>query len=404
MWRAAVTEEEAHSRLDALLGATPRRVARHWFSLLLLALAALAATTFFVRFVTGEDSPYYSAAVERGDLLPVVSERGELRDPNEFSLLAPQAGRIIWLSPKTTGSVRKGELLARIDITGAKEAIAIEASGAAEAKAALEAATVAAQEAAARLARFEGVWRRSGGRAPSLNEMEDTRARSRRADLAVDAARAQVRAAQLRVQSRRANLAQSEVRAPADGVMVRHLVAQGDEIDEDQPLFALSSGRTPLVVEVTLSLPPVGPPRVGTTAQVRIDSIPDQPLTARLTQLRGLLPPQPGLAAAQFTLADADPRLRSGMQATVELELPARRNVLLVPDAALAFDPSSGAGKEPPHIYVLSEDGEPRRVTVVAGPSDGTRTEIFGAGLAPGDHVIIGWRTPTTAPQDRSAP
>ncbi|MFD2135085.1 hypothetical protein ACFSLT_07310 [Novosphingobium resinovorum] len=51
-----MTEHDTHTPLDALLGAAPRRVFRHWLSLLILAIAALGAMTFFVRFVSGDDS------------------------------------------------------------------------------------------------------------------------------------------------------------------------------------------------------------------------------------------------------------------------------------------------------------------------------------------------------------
>lgn len=392
-----MTEGHTPSGLDTLLGATPRRVARHWLSLLVLTLAGLGAAAFFVRFVTGEDSPYYSAAVERGDLVPMVAQKGELHAAGEFVISAPRAGRITWISPKSTGAVKKGELLARIDLVGAKDAIGIEESDVTAAHAALAAAQISAQEAAARLGRFEGVWRRSGGRAPALNEMEAARASARRTSLAVDSARAQATAARLRLKGKRADVAPSELRAPDDAVILDRLASHGQAVDERQPLFTLSRTQGPLVIEVPIPMPPFGPPPTGAPAQVRLDALPDAPQAATLAQLRPASRSQPGLAIARFAIAQADPRLRPGMPATVEMLLPPRRGVLLVPDAALAFDPGAAAGRQPPSVYVLSKGGEPRRVNVVVGASDGQHTEVFGAGLAPGDQVIIGWRAPTAA-------
>lgn len=395
-WLRPVTEEETHSRLDLLLGGGPRRVARHWLSLLVLSLAVLGAAAFFVRFVNGEDSPYYSAVVERSDFVPVMALRGELHVAGEFAVLAPRAGRIAWISDKTMGLVRKGEMLARIEADDDKNAVEIEESGVAAAQATLDAAQVAAQEAAARLARFEGVWRRSGGRAPSLNEMETARASVQRADLAVTAARAQAEGARLRLGTKRVEHARSEVRTDVGGVMVRRHVARGQSVNERQPLFTLSAGRAPLIVEVAFPSMPFGSPPAGTQAQVRMDTMPDEPQPARLSNL--YTQSSSGKTIGQFVLDHADPRLSPGMAATVELNLPVRHGVLLVPDAALAFDPGIVTGQQPPSIYVLSDDGEPRRIAVTLGASDGKRTEVFGAGLKPGDRVVIGWRAPIAAP------
>jgi HlyD family secretion protein len=96
-----------------------------------------------------------------------------------------------------------------------------------------------------------------------------------------------------------------------------------------------------------------------------------------------------------FTIERPDPKVRPGMAATVEIEFPQRRNVLLVPNPALQFEPATGQSHRRERIYVL-EDGEPRRVYVSTGSSDGKRTEVFANGLEPGDQVIIGWRDATS--------
>ncbi|MFC0206326.1 efflux RND transporter periplasmic adaptor subunit [Novosphingobium soli] len=391
---AAVTEEDPHSPVDTLLGAAPRRVLRHWLSLLVLALAALGALAFFVRFVNGEDTPYYSAPVERGDLVPLISERGQIRGAGEVTVFASLPGRIVWVSGKTDGAVERGELLARIDAGEVQSALAVDRSQLTAARAALAAAQVSAQETAARLARFESVWRRSGGRAPSLNEMEHARAEARRAAITVEAARADVETARLQLREDEARRAGSEVRAPIAGMLSMRHARPGQAVTEHQPLFTIAAGLAPLTMEVPLAVQPAEPIRAGTPAQVRVDSLPDAPQAATLTLLRVSPPPQVAPPRAVFTIEHPDPQVRPGMPATVEIELPARRNVLLVPDAALAFEPAPGPGRRRDRIYVL-DDGEPRRVYVTVGASDGKRTEVFANGLAPGDPVITGWRDAT---------
>ncbi|HUD29767.1 MAG TPA: efflux RND transporter periplasmic adaptor subunit [Novosphingobium sp.] len=390
-----MTDPDTHTPLDALLGAAPRHVLRHWLSLLVLALAALAALVFFVRFVTGEDSPYYSAPVEKGNLIPLVSERGQVHGSGEVTVDAGLPGRMTWISGKTDGTVAKGELLAVIDAGAVETLVEVERSRLAAARAALEGARVVAQDTGSRLARFESVWKRSGGRAPSLNEIERARTEARQAELAVSAATAGVEAAELQLKGDRARQAGSEIRAPIAGTLVMRHAQPGEMVTQRQPLFTIAAGMAPLTVDVPLVRQPSAPIKAGTLAQVRLDAMPDSPQSATLTLLRVSPPPQTAPPRAVFTIERPDPAVRPGMAATVEIEFPQRRNVLLVPDAALQFEPTTGQRHRRERIYVL-EDGEPRRVYVTVGGSDGKRTEVFANGLEPGQQVIIGWRDATS--------
>lgn len=395
-----MSEGAAHSPLDALLGATPRRVARHWLSLLLLAIAGAGALVFLVRFVSGEDGPFYSAAVERGDLVPLISESGIVRGSEEVTIRAGLDGRVTWVTGAPEGRVRNGQVLARIDAGEIQRRIAAGRSRVEAVQAELEAARVTAGNAGARLARFESVWRRSGGRAPSLNEMETARSEAERANLAVTAAAARVDAARARLAEAEAKEAGSQVRAPLDGVLALRQAQPGAWVTEGRSLFTIAADGTPLTIEVPLSSARTSPLRAGAMAHVRFDALPDRTAQASLTLLRVPPPPQDSPPIAVFALDAQDPRVRPGMRATVEIELPRRTNVLLVPDAALAFDPTgtNTPRRKRTRIYLLSADGKPRRVYVTAGGSDGERTEVFATGIRPGDQVITGWRGPAASP------
>lgn len=375
--------------LDALLGAAPRGIMRHWLSLLMLAIAALGTVAFFVRFVTGEDSPYYSAPVERGNLVPRISERGLVRGSGEVAVNAAIRGRVTWITGKSDAEVAKDEVLAVLDAGQVESAVAIGRSRLTAAQVAVESAKVSVEDASARLARFESVWKRSGGRAPALNEIEGARVGLRRAELGVEAAQAEVRAARLQLKDQKNRLASAEVRAPIAGTLVMRQVQLGQTVAENQPLFTIAAGLAPLTIQVPLASGPGAPIRRGAQAQLRFDTMPDTPQSATLTLLRTI--PQRSV----FTIEHPDPRVRPGMAATVEIDLPERSGVLLVPDAALAFEPvdrqKSAQNPRRERIYVL-EHGDPRRVYVTVGGSDGKRAEVFANDLEPGDQVIIGWR------------
>lgn len=392
-------ETAGHASLDTLLGATPRRVLRHWLSLLILAAALLGAAVFFVRFVTGDDSPYYSAPVERGDLVPQVSERGLIHGSGEVTIHAPVEGPVTWLTPDDT--VDRGALVAKIDVEPIRAAVAIDESRLAAAQASLEAAQVSAREAAGRLARFESVWRRSGGRAPSLNELEGARSEARRTELAVATAQAQRDAARLQLRGNEARVKQAEIRAPISGMVVSRAVRPGQAVSKGQAVLVMAAGASPLTIRVPMPVDPASSITLGAPARVRLDSLPDQPQTAKLSGIIPMRPGSTGRPGAVFTLASPSPGVRPGMTATVEVDLARRENVLLVPDAALAFDPAGAGDRKRRRIYLLTKDGEPRRVYVTAGASDGSRTEVFAEELEPGMQVITGWRDAASGKQAR---
>lgn len=389
-----MAEGRTHSALDALLGASPRRVMRHWVSLLLLAIAALGSVIFFVRFVTGDDSPYYSAAIERGDFVPLVSERSIVRSAGEVMVRAQIDGRVTWVLGDPGGHVEKGTLLARIDPGQLASDVAVANADLDAANAGLESAEISSRETAARLARFESVWRKSQGRAPSINELESARADAERARLSVQSAAARRDAAKAQLRKARSLKGKDEIRAPVTGIVVMRHARLGQTVMDGQTLFTIAPPSDPLIVEAPLNARTDTPMRAGARAHLRLEAMPDKAFSATLTRILVPLAPQTGPHRAVFTIESADPKVHPGMPATVEMNLDERKGVLLVPDAALKFEPSETrtGGQRRPRIYLLTRDGEPKRVYVTTGGSDGTRTEVFATGIRPGDQVITGWR------------
>lgn len=396
---AAMTEGD----LDAFLGAQPRRRLARWGMVLALLLAGLAAFWLLLRFVDGPDLPYYSVPLERGSLTPVMSASGTLHAEDEVSLRAPEGGVVHSLLGPGDGVVRAGQPIAMLDTAPLEAALASAEATRAAADGTLAAAQADLDGARARMDRYDGVWRRSGGRVPSLNEMDGARAELSRTAAALASATAALAKARNDEVLAKRQLADATIRAPFDGVVVSRAVAPGQFVAPGTPLLALATGLDRLVV--TVPLPAADAQRLASNARahVLLSGMADKVRTARLVRIdptddvRGvdrlavfaLDPPAAGDAAVV--------QLRPGMAATVEIDLPAREGVLLVPNSALGFTPE-GVPPRRSAIYVLSGDNEPRQVAVATGASDGKRTEILASGLEPGVQVIIGRRTASAKP------
>jgi hypothetical protein len=59
-------------------------------------------------------------------------------------------------------------------------------------------------------------------------------------------------------------------------------------------------------------------------------------------------------------------------------------------DGGPASDGAAGAVWQPGAVYVLDDAGEPRRVDVMTGQSDGTNVAVRGESLSDGTAVVLG--------------
>ncbi len=392
------TEPGPTAQVDVLLGARPRSRLRRWVSAILLVLVLAAAATLLLRFVEGNDTPYYMAPITRADLRPQLRLRGTFYPAGEVSVRAPHDALLTALPEAIGARVLRGQALAVIDTTTYARAIAADRSELAAAQDQARREAVASRAAAARLARFEKVWRASGQRVPSLDELESARLQAARAALAARRARTLADAAAQRLRADTRDLQAALPRAPIDGVVSARLVPAGSRVRAGEPLLQLAPLGAAARVAVSLGASD-GPLSPGLKAEVLINGRP--PREARLLRVRG---GADGRQQAVFGLAP-DPGLPPRGVATVLLSLPTRHHVLLVPDAALAFAPHCSAQRSGHNLCLLARDGTARSVPVVLGPGDGRHTQILAGNVRPGQLAIIGWReAPVASAPARTRP
>ncbi len=380
------------SSVDTLLGARPRSRARRWISIGLLLLALVAAGVLLLRFVEGNNTPYYMVPVTRGHLEPHVTLQGTLRPYGEITVNAPSDALVSALPNAVGSSLAQGEAVAVVDTTEAARAIALDRSTLAAARQQVARAGVTMRTAAARLARFEKVWRESEHRVPSANEMQTARADAARAaiewrrdGILVGAARQGLAADMDRLQA-------MLPRAPMAGVVSEELIAPGSWVHAGQPILRMAPKGSGSLVTVPLD-PSLGRLPPDTPARVSVDGANGDEHSAMLLRIDT---DASGKRRAVFAMP-FDPRVPLHARVRVSMTLPERRHVLLVPNAALAFAPQCSAQLGRSSICVLERDGSARSVDIVAGPSDGRRTQVLAGALRPGELAIIGWRDAPTA-------
>jgi len=394
-----VIEPGEPSQVDALLDVRPSSRARRWISIALLLLALGVAGWLLLRFLEGNTTPYYMAPIVQGDLRPHLTLSGRVYLTGEVTVRAPRNALIIALPAAAGTTVAAGQAVAVVDTSGFAQTLAADRSALQAAHDQLARASIDSRLARNRLARYARVWRESDHRVPSLNEMESARVAAAGAALAVRRDRELLEAARRRLDDDMADLLTSLPRAPFAGVVVQRLIEPGSRVQAGQALLELA----PLGAAAHLVVPlpaGIGPLPAGMPARVIVAGTDGAERDARLLRIDT---DPTGVRQAVFALAP-DPSIAPTSAATVKLTLPLRHDVLLVPNAALAFAPfcSTQPEHEGSSICVLDRDGTARSVAIIAGPSDGRRTQIVGGPVRSGQLAIIGWRKAPAASSPKS--
>jgi HlyD family secretion protein len=188
---------------------------------------------------------------------------------------------------------------------------------------------------------------------------------------------AQARAAK---ETAAARLAQTTLRAPAAGVVLDRDVEPGDIVQPGKRLLALAlDGEvrlTALIDEKNLAVL-----RVGQRARVSADAYPDQPFGAELSYLSPGIDVQRGTVEAKFAVPAPPPFLRSDMTVSIDIEVAARADALVIPAAAVRELQSRR-----PWVLVV-RDGRAVLQPVQIGARTAGEVEVL-SGLAAGAEIV----------------
>lgn len=434
-------EPAEKEKLEVFLGAP---ASRPWWKrpttivvgVVLLILLLLLSRCFSSEAAGG----YATETVRRGDLSVTVSATGNLQPTNQVEVGSEQSGLVTQVFVDNNDRVVRGQPLARLDTSRLQDTIVQAQAGLASAQAQVATAEASAAQARANLARQEEVHRVSGGRVPSETELDAARAENRRAQAGVRSAQAQVAQARAQLSSAQTNLSKATIYSPVTGVVLSRRIDPGQTVAASfnaPVLFVIAEDLSRMQLEVRVDEADVAQVREGQRASFTVDAHPGRTFPATVSRIdvganasaasgtSGTTAASGNVVAYTAELAVENPELllRPGMTATAEIVTTERRNVLLVPNAALRWSPERDAaeasgqgggitsvlvprrgrrgmrGNRPERevgigrgsrqtVYVVGEDGNPRAIRVVVGASNGSVTEVVGGELTEGMEVI----------------
>ncbi|OGS97080.1 MAG: efflux transporter periplasmic adaptor subunit [Gallionellales bacterium RIFCSPLOWO2_02_FULL_57_47] len=369
---------------------------------------------------------YRSQTVEKGDISQTVSANGTINPVTLVNVGTQVSGTVKKLYVDFNSKVDKGQILLELDdaLLSAQQKQSM--ANVQNAEASLELAT-------ANEARMRSLFAQEY---VSRQELDS-------AVQAKKSAEAQLKLAQATVEKDRANLAYSVIRSPVSGVVVDRSVDVGQTVAaslQTPTLFKIAQDLSKMQIDSNFAEADIGGIRVGQAVRFTVDAFAERRFQGEVKQIR-LNPTTVSNVVTYDVVINVDnPEqiLLPGMTAYVNIAVAERKDVLLVPNAALRFKPAnaekqkpaanqgpvssqkndaqknnaqsgdrpgdtSGGAKPidemrlPGHlrdgfsgkVYVL-EKGVLKPVSVSFGITDNRNTEIIGGELKSGDQVVIG--------------
>jgi HlyD family secretion protein len=206
-------------------------------------------------------------------------------------------------------------------------------------------------------------------------------------------ARAQVAVAQAGLERAEEDLRYSTITSPMDGVVLSRDVEVGDAVSSilvlgSQATLVMTLGDTSSVyVRGKVDEADIGKVYLGQPARISVEAFPGRKFEGQVMKIAPLGVEKDNVTTFEVRVSIANPTgaLRANMSANAEIILEEKRNVLLVPEGAVIYDPQHSTSVQSPDP---SRPQGWRKIPVKVGITNGVKAEVL-AGLAPGQKVIL---------------
>jgi HlyD family secretion protein len=396
---------------------------KSFIAVALIAIIALVGVLVHRNAFAKETTTYRFVPVEKGSVESTVSATGKLNAVRTVQVGTQVSGQVAELLVDFNDTVKKGQLLARIDPTLQQQAVT-------DAQASLERAQAQYLQASRENERNSQLMS-SGLIARSAYEATDS---------SQDVARANVKSAQVALDRARRNLEYTNIYAPIDGVVVERNVDDGQTVAASlsaPQLFLIANDLTNMQILASVGESDIASIKENQPVKFTVQALPGQTFEGRVQQVRLQSATSENVVNYTVVVSVSNPekKLLPGMTARVEFLTNAANDVLKVANAALRFKPAEGVVKTTTAstttgtapgtatrtrrartgtgfrsasggfgtLYYLDEKGAMQVTRVRTGITDGTTTEVRGRDLKEGMKVIAGTSQPQAAATDTAS-
>lgn len=407
---------------------------KKWYVWIILAVFAVGLAVWW-HARNGNQLSFRTALVKRGDVAATISASGTLEPVAVVDVGAQVAGQIVAFGTDTDGQtidyrsvVEKGAVLAKIDTSVYDAALAVANAQLAQAQAAVLSAAANIEQTKAKFVQAEAEWNRAQSltasklMAASDSDTAQANYATAKADVAVaEAALAEAKAntvqAQAAVDGQQRNLGFCTIKSPVKGIIIDRRVNIGQTVVSSlnaPSLFLIAEDLTKMQIWVGVNEADVGRIKPGAPVTFTCDTFPGREFTGSVGKVRlnATMTQNVVMFTVEVNTENPENLLLPYLTANVHFIVHKESDVLLVPNAALRWSPSSpgqispdarsqndsssdgkknNPGSKSAAGTVWLPDGQfVRPLTVKVGTTDGVNTAAVAENLEVGQAVIVG--------------
>ncbi len=380
-------------------------------------IIVILAAAYFVFFSnsSADTNQFTFAQITKGDLNTTITSTGSLQALTTVDVGTQVSGKIDKILVDYNSNVRKGQLLAILDTTNLALQVRNANTGLQKAQAAYEIAKV-------QFERDQSLYEKN-----FMSELDYVTSKSNYLT-----AKANLTSAQTSLEQAKTNLGYAFIYSPINGKIINKNVEEGQTVAASlsaPTLFTIAEDLSKMQILADVDESDIGQIKVGQTAEFTVQAYPEKTFTGKVVQIR-LGSTVVSNVVNYVVVVNSDNNeglLLPGMTATIDFYVEQRNNVLMIPNAALRFQPTeemraqfmarmekerskrtdstqrssqrpggygSGSRGTRGTFWYLDKNGNPVMGFALLGLTDGKDTEIIRSrNVNEGMQVITGFET-----------
>ncbi|MDP3837616.1 MAG: efflux RND transporter periplasmic adaptor subunit, partial [Methylococcales bacterium] len=320
---------------------------RKWMivALVLIVFSAVALKKLFFSNSEETTAQFETVPIKQGDLTIIVTATGKLEPVTQVDIGIEVSGTAAEINADFNDHVQAGQVLAKLDPRLFDARVKQSQGALDQAKAKLIDAEATIVEKKQVLDFLLQARQMSGGKLPAKQEMVTAEANLKRAQAQAGVINGTIKQAEGQLKLDETNLIKSSIKTPITGIVLDRQIEKGQTVAaslQTPIMFTVAENLTEMELHVDVDEADVGKIKLEQPASFSVDAYPDKNFPAKISEIRYAPQTVGGVVTYETVLLvnNADSLLRPGMTATADMTVSQAKNVLLVPNTALRFNPT----------------------------------------------------------------
>lgn len=337
---------------------------------------------------------YRVQKVDRGEIVSSVTATGTVNAVTTVLVGTQVSGTIKTLYVDFNSPVKRGQLIAQIDPATFEAQVGQAKANLFSAKANLEKSEATVIDAKRTMERNRELVSEN---LIAQSDFDTAETNYETAKASRGEARAQIAQTEAALKFAETNFQYTRIVSPVDGVVISRNVDVGQTVAasfQTPTLFTIAQDLTKMQIDTNVDEADIGKVTVGQNVDFTVDAYSETTFKGSVWQIRNapIIVQNVVTYDVVIKVDNSELKLKPGMTANVSIIIAIKKEALKIPNAALRFMPSEKetgeSVKKGLGIWII-EKGEPKRIPIVTGISDGNYTELVSGALKEGQEVII---------------